>query len=683
MKTTKKLAYFCVAVLSDVFCLTSCTSEEVNPNYDAERGVVKTEFTISIPAKPAGTRMSAETVQAGASTDLAKFRGIEGIKLYSFKSKVDDIGVGTTLPSIIDLLGGQVSAQGPSGATDNTIASSGALFTTGNNAHLYKDIEVPIGTQAFMFYGMAIPSYGTSTPTSSDLIANGTLTDNLSPTPPATLGDITFSPVQIYGSSLGDNATLIVNYLNNIASAAGWSASENVVLQTLYQNFITMRAGSWASVKGAVQQLYSSLWNKDFVADSDDNIKDAILKQITNSTYASDAGGTTTPNGTLNFQKLGNFPADLSLPDGAIYLSRSGDQFQIVNFPGVQYSEVVLPNGTTLVGYYSRTGTEGNYTYTLLTGGTADGATAYYKKSSDNTGLDIPNLNKYVYPAPLYYRALSNIRTANVSKAAVYNSATSWADVLTGTGGYGAEVSSGENRNDIVRSTTRSIAIVDQVQYAVGRLDAIVHTNNGAASLKDYTGADISIKSNEATPTYYFPVTGILIGNQNSVDYQFHKKGTEGYTIYDNAIPTGACLTEKDATNATPIHTLVFETADATKDNDENAIVNIAVEFLNNSRNLFVGRYGEIIYPGSKFYLLGTFDPNLNANQSTPVYYAGTTIPIKRAFVQDYVTTANLVISSLRNAYNTMPDLRAPQLELGLSVDLTWQTGISQTITIP
>ena len=107
----------------------------------------------------------------------------------------------------------------------------------------------------------------------------------------------------------------------------------------------------------------------------------------------------------------------------------------------------------------------------------------------------------------------------------------------------------------------------------------------------------------------------------------------------------------------------------------------IAVEFQNNSGALFVGRYGEIIYPGSKFYLLGTFDPNKNET----VNYIGVTPAtlIKRAFVQDYTTTANLVISSLQNAYNTVPDLRAPQLELGLSVDLTWQTGISQTITIP
>lgn len=673
MKTTKKLAYFCVAVLSNVFCLTSCTSEEVNPNYDAERGVVKTEFTISIPAKPAGTRMTATTVQA--TGDLANFRGIKDIKLYPFLPKAGEITTATQKPAVINLVGNtSVSPQGASGTVDNTIASSqdATALKSGSNSHLYKDVEIEIGTQSFMFYGMAIPSYGNANPTSSQLIANGTLSDNLSDSTTTTLGDITFSPVKIYNGSLGGNATAILSYLDGIAKASGWRESNNVILQTLYQKFITMRAGSWASVKGAVQQLYKTLYNKTFVADADNTVKTNIINKILD-TQASDAGG-----GTLTFRPLYDFPADLSLPDGAIYLSWSttDNKFTIVDFPGAEYSGVVLPSGTTLVGYYERSGTEGNYTYTAYTSGTANGTSTYYKKSSDNTGLDIPNLNKYVYPAPLYYRALSNIRTANASKADVYSTAATWDAVLSG---YGAEV---PGQNDKVISTTRSIAIVDQVQYAVGRLDAIVRTD-GATKLMDYTGTEIPIKSNDATPTYYFPVTGILIGGQKAVDYKFaQKSGGEAYTIYDNDIPTGISLTDNtDANTATPIHTLVFETADATKDNDENAIVNIAVEFQNNSGDLFVGRYGEIIYPGSKFYLLGTFDPNKN----TTVNYIGVTPAtlIKKAFVQDYTTTANLVISSLRNAYNTMPDLRAPQLELGLSVDLTWQTGISQTITIP
>ena len=34
-------------------------------------------------------------------------------------------------------------------------------------------------------------------------------------------------------------------------------------------------------------------------------------------------------------------------------------------------------------------------------------------------------------------------------------------------------------------------------------------------------------------------------------------------------------------------------------------------------------------------------------------------------------------INTLKNAYVTLPDLRASLLQLGLSVDLTWQSGMT------
>ena len=53
-----------------------------------------------------------------------------------------------------------------------------------------------------------------------------------------------------------------------------------------------------------------------------------------------------------------------------------------------------------------------------------------------------------------------------------------------------------------------------------------------------------------------------------------------------------------------------------------------------------------------------------------------------RVFIQDYTTTANFTINSLKNAYVTIPDLRASKLQLGLSVDLTWQSGLTFNVPI-
>ena len=691
--------------------ITACSSDDdVIGGGEESRGKVKTEFMISFPAKVSGnTRMSAATVQAAGSA----FRGIQDIRLYPFYVKVDVTNntpaLSTAIPDEIGLQGTGSSTTSsapiidPSAADNNQIAASGALFT-GNNGHLYQDIEVPIGTRSFMFYGRG----GLTIPNDEEgWFTDGTMNHNLDAA--TTLGDIVFSPKQITTETPGadgTNSKKIADYLTTIANAKYtnvsdhyWRASNNVVLGTLYLNFITMHAGSWTNVKAALQQLYTTLYSKTFASADDTSMKTAIIAAILNATYATDSEGGSA-DGVLEFKDnaVGNYPADIHLPDGAAFINwnSSETKFEATNFPGPQYdSGTVLAAGTSLYGYYVRTGSEGSYTYTAASG-TADGTTTYYKSTrNDNTGLDVPQLDRYVYPAPLYYRALSNIRTAPVSKADCYTR-EKWSggsgandDVLDG---YGPEVTSGDHQNDMVKFSTRSIAIVDQVQYAVGRLDVTVRTpaetlSDNRALLADFTAdkwfyltRTESGGTSSSQSVNNFPVTGILIGNQKAVDYEFHQKdGGTIYTIYDKTIPEGVCLTNAVPTAEKTIRTLVFESKDATAANQPDAVTKFAVEFVNNSGEWFAGKDGQIIYPGTKFYLVGVFDPWLNET----VKYVGTDTLIKKSFVQDYVTTAQLTINSLKNAYNTLPDLRAPQLELGLSIDLNWEQGITQTIIIP
>ena len=49
---------------------------------------------------------------------------------------------------------------------------------------------------------------------------------------------------------------------------------------------------------------------------------------------------------------------------------------------------------------------------------------------------------------------------------------------------------------------------------------------------------------------------------------------------------------------------------------------------------------------------------------------------VVRVFQQDYNTTANLSIYSLAKAYNTVPDLSNPRLDLALAVDIDWKAGL-------
>ena len=640
--------FYAIAILA---FFSACSAEEGLEEYtvDETRGSVKTEFTISFPSKATGgTRMTTETVQA-----TGNFRGIQEIKLFPLSSKVTSIQADPSaivVPEAITLTAGTAASIGPSGSSINQIESTDAFYS-GNNAHIYQDVEIEVGTKSFLFYGMAIPGSGGD-------FANGNFVHHFDDlTPISTLEDITFSPKQIYEGSLGPNAAEVVNYLTSIVNTPGWSTTNNLILSTLYQKFILMKAGSWASVKGAVQQLYSVLYGKTFNEPALTTLKETLISRIT-ATPASDTGGGAggnEPDGILEFLDLGNFPADIGLPDGAIYM----------------YCQ-------------DKTNPAEGKEFKMLTA-----------QVTDNTGLNITDVNRYAFPAPLYYRVLSDIRTSPSPLKDIYAARTVWDDGdHTGTNSIiDAYYVSGTG--DEVVAGTRSIAIEKQVQYAVARLD-ITTTTTRTTSLLDSENTPIPLTRSVASETVNcFPVTGILVGNQRVVDYEFKPvaSGTPTlYTLYDKIIEGNKyimydanpqILTDNDKI----IHSLAFETpvasptitdtTDPSYEPDNNAVVKIAVEFLNNSGQLFAGLGGNIIYPGGKFYLVGTFDPYLN----TTVQDANSQT-IKQVFLQDYTTRADLIIQSLRNAYNTLPDLREPNLELGLSVNLQWQQGIQQTINI-
>ena len=101
-----------------------------------------------------------------------------------------------------------------------------------------------------------------------------------------------------------------------------------------------------------------------------------------------------------------------------------------------------------------------------------------------------------------------------------------------------------------------------------------------------------------------------------------------------------------------------------------------------------------LIRNGSAFYLIGKLDPNKEGLNTTdlsdgitwpdkyalPPYAAnGSTVKVRRVFIQDFVTTASFIIGeeSLKSALVSVPDLRASHLSLGLSVDLSWSNGLT------
>ncbi|MBQ8464011.1 MAG: hypothetical protein IJ544_07860 [Prevotella sp.] len=592
MYKVRQYLFFLVAIVSAT-TFAACSSEE-EVSGSEERGVVKTEFTISFPQQMSGTtRMSTTVVQGQASP---VFRGISSIELRPFMEAASAVTSSTQLPSPIRLTGGTSYAKsGASGEGDNIIAAANALYS-GSNSHLYKDISINIGTRSFMFYGVATDQSVASGVRPNAV--NGALTRNTT-TPTGTLTDISFSPTQIYTSET--EGTQIATYLTDIANATVGDKK----MTDIFPNFTTLTAGSWTNVKVIAQAIYTSI--KDNQDALSTEIKNKILVAATDDT-----------EGNLTFNKTPynafTYPRNIGLPDGAAHVKWIDAENK----------------------------------FTMIT--------------TDNLDEDISTLDSYAYPASLYYWGLSDIRTSEAS--VTYGDDNNWSQILalypTGAG--------------VVQPNTRSIAIIKPVEYAVGRLDVTVKTKNGASTLQDNANHDITVGTN-------FPVTGILIGNQRAVDYKFETKTgeTKTYTIYDGQIETTNSPRLYPGTNPDYItHTLVLETPTATSAEDANANVPIAIEFENNSDKIIVGKDNLLIYPGTKFYMMGTLKPFNN----NVVKYTGTETLIKKAFVQDYVTKANFVVADFKKAYNALPDMRKPSLEIGLSVDLTWKTGITQEIDI-
>ena len=239
MKTMKVFLLAVLVTMTGLF--TACSSDDaVTDTTENERGVVKAEFTISFPQKVGTTRMSAATVQASGQA----FRGIRNIELYPFVNMAAlAVGGSATIPSMISLLAGtSLGKTGASSTTNpNEIASSGALFTT-SNSHLYQNVDIPLHTQSFMFYGEAIPS-------GTDAAVNGALTKSLASSG-TTLND-SYNPDEL-------------SYLRNWIDGAGEPFTN--AFPTGVNEIVQEEIGEWLSGMGTPEdcakkiQSRASIW---------------------------------------------------------------------------------------------------------------------------------------------------------------------------------------------------------------------------------------------------------------------------------------------------------------------------------------------------------------------------------------------------------------------------------------
>lgn len=612
--------------------LASCSSNDeeapVNPTYDGK--AVKTQFSIALPGNVAKTRMSYATVQEAQT--IGSFRGMSDIVIIPFsnaKDRTARLGDNITL--------GENKMKTPTTTNPQNAVPNGQLLAN-SNAVLYTDVTVPIGTSGFLFYGKAAGTDG---------YAEGALTAAGLDGEPS---GISFTPVRIQETLATDKGTAIATYVSSIAAAAdgdaAWYKCANTAnsaetwysaaLGDLYTSFTSLKPGASTYVQKAVQDLYTTLKNNH------DVVSMAIKAAITASTYVSNVAND--PVGTLTFtDAISGYPGTVnnSMPDGTASLTWSTATPAVAT---ANTSNAVLGSGAT------------------------------------------QDMAKIVYPAALYYYVDSPLKTAAASREQFYDGTNNWNTIL------------GNYDGTSVAPATRSVAITNPIQYAVGRLDVTVNGLISGTTYYDRRGEAVTV------PTEGFQLTGVLIGGQKAVNYKFEQNdaATE-YAIYDNAINTenGASAYVKAGTAAGPNYTLALETK-------ANQTVYVVLEFLNDGTGAkdFMGVDG-VVKKGCKFYMIAQLksDADKPATASDPNSITGTGNTQNKVFKQDYKTVANFTFgvgskdlntgtttdgvpdgvadapAGFANAYVTIPDLRTPQLELGFSVDLTWQAGITYDIT--
>jgi hypothetical protein len=271
--------------------------------------------------------------------------------------------------------------------------------------------------------------------------------------------------------------------------------------------------------------------------------------------------------------------------------------------------------------------------------------TAFEPQVNTTTLADINGIGRYAYPAELYYYGNSRIRTSSIDKRKEKYTDREWTAILDDY----------EYEDGVVSSSTTSVAIKEPLQYGVAHVKIILMKTD-SDNLTDAAGTPISVGSNN------FPLTGILIGGQLPVGFDFTP--TTAYPvyseadmkfIYDNQLPTLYLNSSADAGQA--INTLALQSYDKKK-------VPVALELQNNSGKDFKG-LGGIIQNGTKFYLVGEIDPEQFKEDSR-------TEIRDRVFTQDYTTTLNIKVTSLEKAYNVVPNLLSPRLELGIELTPKW-----------
>lgn len=504
--------------------------------------------------------------------------------------------------------------------------------TTSSEVSEFRQVGVPVGTTHFGFYGTA-SGYSS---THEDRMKYGVIeVEGLTRTSYHGNSGIRFKPVQICkseadfgGSTAGAKLLALLNELmavtsNEAAPNDRWETANDIYLSDSYKSIIELKALSShhvALMLAAVNKVVSHTPE----GSPGRQLADAIKTKI--ASVCATAPTETSMTADLKEEYLG-FPADIHLPVGAARITWDATQKKFI-VPDVQ---------------------------------------AYGKQ------FDILSLNDYCYPMNLQYQVLSDI----VASDSIVSMPTSSEETALSEKWKNLIDSLYKGASTVVQQSTQSVAMKQQVNYAVGKL-ALKTRIATSDNMYDAKGKLVDVSNG-------FTLKGYIIGGQREVDYNFQPvAGSKEYAIYDTDLNGGAQQVKR--------HYFTEENFILGLGTSSDKDIQIALELVNNG-NDFQGADGVIMH-GATFYLVANLAPKEGQN-----YISGS---IDQVFCRDKATTVALTIEGgypdtdgdgkpdpglddygrvkplkgLATATYGMPRLDVPKPTLGLSVNLSWGEGL-------
>lgn len=412
------------------------------------------------------------------------------------------------------------------------------------------------------------------------------------------------------------DAWTLANALTDIAQTqieeVYWSASTNKDLKALFINFTNSGydlPGSAASVKKWIEAVQVAADNLSF---DDGTIEEQIRQEI-----FTKASAYLDKNNAISIFNL-NYPQNINLPDGAA---------------AVRWAD------------------------------TADGK-KFVPQLQTTTLDDINSVSRFVYPPALYYFVESGIWTTS-SKLEFndYNQKSTWkGNDANSVQGY---IKSKNNGTEIteIREDTKTVAVADPLQYAVAQLQVKVKVADDADETNLKYNGTATIPYTDNGTNHYFRLTGVIIGGQRTVGYNFKpltNSDMDVKFVYDSQVPENFVL-KKNSTDV--FNTLVLQSYDGED-------VNVILEFEYTGNTAFKCLNGWV-YPNTRFYLVG----EVKLSTGTPsegVAEEDKEDVKKRVFTQDRITAIQMTVSSLEKAYNVLPSILSKNLEIGVLTTPQW-----------